>query len=127
MLTYALILLFLTTIMICVSIYILTNTKSEAMENEWYDIIVHRKKLTSDPNATVIDYAFELEVLNDTTKEQVFKKILTASQYKEIEDTFNLEHMEFINDDLSYILYTHTICDTELTLRIINTIENQID
>lgn len=91
------------------------KANNEYKENidTWYEILVHRiKKNNIDDmgNKTVL-YSYEVEVKNNSTKENLFKKNLNQTEYIQFKNRFNIEPLEFVSSVPYYALYAHVICN----------------
>jgi hypothetical protein len=90
----------------------------------WYEILIYRiKHHTLTKTGTKIpDYEYEVTIRNNSTKETIHKSILNQIDYSNLENRFNIDKMEFINNVSYYTIYAHVICNKLFA----NTVKNYI-
>jgi hypothetical protein len=81
--------------------------------DSWYEILIYRiKHHTLTKTGTKIpDYEYEVTIRNNSTKETIHKSILNQIDYSNLENRFNIDKMEFINNVSYYTIYAHVICN----------------
>ena len=79
----------------------------------WYEILIYRiKHHTLTKTGTKIpDYEYEVTIRNNSTKEIIHKSILNQIDYSNLENRFNIDKMEFVNNVSYYTIYAHVICN----------------
>lgn len=79
----------------------------------WYEILIYRiKHHTLTKTGTKIpDYEYEVTIRNNSTKETIHKSILNQIDYSNLENRFNIDKMEFVNNVSYYTIYAHIICN----------------
>lgn len=79
----------------------------------WYEILIYRiKHHTLTKTGTKIpDYEYEVTIRNNSTKETIHKSILNQIDYSNLENRFNIDKMEFVNNVSYYTIYAHVICN----------------